>query len=74
MRGAWIENKGRTQMRQIALFAVLAALILVGIEKWNVTAIREEPVLSGGVDTFAIMASAKDLPTSRYDDYSLVFD
>jgi hypothetical protein len=61
-------------MRQIALFAVLAALILVGIEKWNVTAIREEPVLSGGVDTFAIMASAKDLPTSRYDDYSLVFN
>jgi hypothetical protein len=61
-------------MRQIALFAVLAALILIGIGKWDVTAIREEPVLSGGVDTFALMASAKDLPSSHYEDYSLVFN
>jgi hypothetical protein len=26
------------------------------------------------VDPFAMMAIAKDLPTSHYDDYSLVFN
>ena len=60
-------------MHQIALFAVLAALILIDIGTRNVTAIRKEPVLSGGIDTFALMASAKNLPRSRHDDYSLVY-
>jgi hypothetical protein len=61
-------------MHQIALFAVHAALILIGIVKWNVAAIREKPVLSVGIDTFAVMVSAKDLPRSHHDDYSLVFN
>ena len=60
-------------MRQIALFAVLAALILISVGKWNVTAIRE-PVVSAGVDTFGLMVSARGLPATHYDDYSLVFN
>jgi hypothetical protein len=76
-------------MREIAAFAV-AALILAGVGsvgKWNVGTIREAdaaaeagltftevPVMSAGVDTFGLMASAKDLPISHYDDYSMVFN
>jgi hypothetical protein len=61
-------------MRQIVLFAVLAALLLIGVGKLNVSTIREEPPVSAGIDTFGLMASAKDLPASHYDDYSLVFN
>jgi hypothetical protein len=33
----------------------------------------KEPVLSGGIDTFALMARSKDLPRSHHRDYSHVF-
>jgi len=76
-------------MREIAAFAV-AGLILVGVGsvgKSNVPTVTEavaateagltfteDPAVSAGVDTFGLMESAKDLPTSHYDDYSLVFN
>lgn len=76
-------------MRDVAAFAV-AALILAGvgsIGKWNVGTIREAdaaaeagqtftevPIVAGGVDTFGLMAKAKDLTISRYDDYSMAFN
>lgn len=59
-------------MRQIALFAVLAALILISVG-WNASTTRKEPVVFPGIDTFGLMANSKDVPASRYDDYSLVF-
>jgi hypothetical protein len=75
-------------MREIAAFAV-AALVLAGvgsIGKWNVGTIREaaaaqeagltfpqQPAALGGLDPFDLMANAKDLPISDYEDYSLVF-
>jgi hypothetical protein len=33
----------------------------------------KEPVSSGGIDTFALMAHSKDLPRSHHHDYSHVF-
>ena len=76
-------------MREIAAFAV-AALILIGVGsvgKWNALTVREalaateagvviteDPVVSAGVDTFELMANARDLPVSHYDDYSMVFN
>ena len=33
----------------------------------------KEPVLPSGIDTFALMASAKNLPRSHHHDYSHVF-
>jgi hypothetical protein len=51
-----------------------AVLILVGVTKWNATAIREEPVVSAGIDTVGLMVNAKDLRTSHYDDYTMVFN
>jgi hypothetical protein len=33
----------------------------------------KEPVLSGGIDTFALMARSKDLPRSHHHDYTHVF-
>jgi hypothetical protein len=71
--GRW--NKKEVQMRKISLIAVAAALILfgVGIEAgaWTTPttrALTANPVIDPSGPT-----SAKDLPTSHYDDYSLVF-
>jgi hypothetical protein len=75
-------------MREIAAFAV-AALILIGVGTIgkNVSTVTQaaaateagltftqEPLVSAGVDTFGLMASARDLPTSHYDDYTMVFN
>jgi hypothetical protein len=75
-------------MREIAAFAV-AALILIGVGSFgrNVSTVREaaaateagltftqEPAALAGVDAFGLMESAKDLPASHHDDYSLVFN
>jgi len=62
-------------MRKISLIAATAALILVGVgmeagalATATTPALTANPVMgpSGSAD-------AKDLPTSHYDDYSLVF-
>jgi hypothetical protein len=75
-------------MREIAAFAV-AGLILIGVGSIgrNVLTVREaaaateagftiteDPAVSAGIDTFGVMASARGLPVSHYDDYSLVFN
>jgi hypothetical protein len=49
------------------------ALILIGIGTWNVSA-NHARAASAGVDPFGMMTGAKDLPTSHYDDYSVVFN
>jgi hypothetical protein len=53
-------------MRKISFFAGVG----IGVGTWTSTS-----ALAGStVDPFAMMTSAKDLPTSHYDDYSLVFN
>ena len=74
-------------MREIAAFAV-AALILIGVGSFgkDVRTVREaaaateagltfpqQPAALGGLDPFDLMANAKDLPISEYEDFSLVF-
>ena len=75
-------------MREIAAFAV-AALILIGVGSLgrDIPTVKEAaaateaglilpevPIASRGIDPFDLMANAKDLPISRYDDYSMVFN
>jgi hypothetical protein len=82
------ESKGRSQMREIAAFAV-AALILIGVGSIgkNVSTVTqaaaateagltftEAPAVSAAVDTIGLMANATDLPVAHYADYSLVFN
>jgi len=62
-------------MRKISMIAVAAALILIGVGMeagaWTTATTPEltaNPVIAPSGPT-----SAKDLPTSHYDDYSLVF-
>jgi hypothetical protein len=59
-------------MRKISFFAVAALLVLIGVGVWTVPTTR---TLAGGmgIDPSG-MTSAKDLPTSHYDDYSVVFN
>ena len=62
---------------KISLFAVaVAALVLIGVGTWiGVGTLAPDSALAGStIDPFAMMTGAKDLPTSHYDDYSLVFN
>jgi len=64
-------------MRKISLFAgVVAVLVLIGGGTWiGVGTGTSTPALAAStVDPYAMMVSAKDLPTSHYDDYSVVFN
>jgi len=60
---------GGIHMRKISLFAA----ILIGVGTWigvgSTTALA-----ASTIDPFAMMVSAKDLPTSHYVDYSVVFN
>ena len=66
-------------MRESKLFAAAAAvLILAGVGGWASPTINAGQVAAAApigvqIDTFEAMVRAKDLPTSHYDDYSLVF-
>ncbi len=64
-------------MRKISLCAVgVAVLILIGVGTWiGVGTGTSTPALAAStVDPFAMMATTTNLPTSHYDDYSVVFN
>ena len=64
-------------MRKISVFAgVVAVLVLISVGTWigvgTWTSISA--FAASTIDPFAMMVSAKDLPTSHYVDYSVVFN
>ena len=65
-------------MRKINLFAVAAAVILAGVGTWTVlttrapVAVAAPPVVQ--IDPSKMMMDAKDLPTQRVVDYSVIFN
>jgi hypothetical protein len=63
-------------MRKISFFAGVAALFLIGVGAWIGSGKwTSTPALAAStIDPFAMMVSAKDLPTSHYVDYSVVFN
>jgi hypothetical protein len=63
-------------MRKINLLAVAAALILAGAGGWIASTPHETVAAPIGsqVDPLHIMMNAKELPSVRYQDFSLVFD
>jgi hypothetical protein len=67
-------------MRTTNLFAIAAAaLIIAGIGKWASSTIDARETwavipISVLMDPFKAMLNATDLPTSQYDDYSLIFN
>ena len=64
-------------MRKIILFAAgVATGVVISIGTWiAVGAIAPTSALADStVDPLAMMTGAKGLPTSHYDDYSLVFN
>jgi hypothetical protein len=66
-------------MRKIMLFAagvIVGVMISVGtwIVVGTMTMTPTNALVGSTVDPFAMMTGAKDLPTSHYDDYSLVFN
>jgi hypothetical protein len=60
-------------MRKINVIA--AALILIGLGAWVVTAnSRVATSTPVGIDPLQMMTGATNLPTSHYVDYSLIFN
>jgi hypothetical protein len=66
----------RNQMRKTNLFAAAAAaLILACVWGWaSSTGTTAAAPISVRIDPFQAMVNAKSLPTSHYDDFSLVFN
>jgi hypothetical protein len=64
-------------MRKIVLFAAgVATGVVIAVGTWiGVGTITTTSALAGStIDPLAMMTGAKGLPTSHYDDYSLVFN
>jgi hypothetical protein len=64
-------------MRKITLFVagvIVGVMISVGTWIGVGTMITTTALAGSSLDPFAMMMGAKDLPTSHYDDYSLVFN
>jgi len=60
-------------MREINFFAAAAVLILIGVGVWTVST-THTLAATAAIDPSGMMTNAKDLPTSQYDDYSVVFN
>jgi hypothetical protein len=66
-------------MRKTASAAITAAaLILAGIAAWAAPSnralqVKPSTAMGAKIDTFGMMASAKNLPTEEFRDFSLVF-
>ena len=62
-------------MRKISILAGVAVLFLFGVGVWiGVGTSTSSAVASSTLDPLVMMMSVKDLPTSHYVDYSLVFN
>ncbi len=64
-------------MRKISDFAgAVAVLVLLGVGAWIGvgTGTSTSARAASTIDPFAMMTAAKGLPTSHYDDYSVVFN
>jgi hypothetical protein len=64
-------------MRKISVVAVgVAVLFLFSVGTWIgvETGTPTRALAASTIDPSAMMTSAKDLPTSHYDDYSVVFN
>ena len=64
-------------MRKISFcVAGVAVLILIGVGTWIAASTgTSTPALAGStIDPLAMMMSVKNLPTSHYVDYSVVFN
>jgi hypothetical protein len=64
-------------MRKISFFGgVVSVLVLIGVGTWIGvgTGTSTKALAASTIDPFAMMVSAKDLPTSHCIDYSVVFN
>lgn len=60
-------------MRAIGYFAAAAVLVLIGLGTLTASTIHAF-VAAFGIDPSVMMITAKHLPTSHYDDCSVVFN
>ncbi len=63
-------------MRKISVFAGVGVLFLLGVGAWIgvATWTSTSALADSTIDPFAMMVSAKNLHTSHYVDYEVVFN
>jgi hypothetical protein len=63
-------------MRKISFFGGVAVGFVIGVGTWIgvATWTSASALADSTINPLAMMTSAKDLPTSHYDDYSVVFN
>ena len=63
-------------MRKISVFAGIAVLFLISVGAWIGvgTWTSTSALAASTIDPFAMMVNAKNLPTSHYVDYEVVFN
>ena len=77
MSGGAEQVDRRIQMHRIRLFAVATAVIFAGVGAWaasTTTRARIDTPSGASIDPLQMTRDAKDLPTGRFVDYSLVFN
>jgi Flp pilus assembly protein CpaB len=62
-------------MRKTTLFAVAAALIVVGFGLWAASPAKApaSPSIGQGIEPHQLMVNAKDLSRAEFVDYTFVF-
>jgi hypothetical protein len=65
----------KIQMRKMSVFAIVAAMVSIGVGVWatSTTKARVAPSTGDGIEPFQLMATAKELPTVEFADYTFVF-
>jgi hypothetical protein len=63
-------------MRNISVSAGIAVLFLIGVGAWIGVGpwTSTSALADSGIDPYAMMVSARNLPTSHYVDYEVVFN
>ena len=67
----FLSRMDKTGVTAICLIAAL--LILIGLQTWTVPTTHAF-VAVAGINPSEMMTTAKNLPTSHYDDYFVVFN
>jgi hypothetical protein len=75
-RGTVNRMQREIHMRKISVFAGIAVLFLIGVGAWIGvgTWTSTSALAASTIDPFAMMVNAKNLPTSHYVDYEVVFN
>jgi hypothetical protein len=65
----------KIQMRKMSVFAIVAAMVAIGVGIWatSATKARVAPSIAQGIEPLQLMMNAKGLATAEAYDHGFVF-